>query len=146
MSWFLAQNSSTGKVVLGIKEKLAVHLEPVMDFSESKQGKKIINVRYENGGKAVKIANFSKEKSIDAFSECTSAANFKAQLKKVNNTERSSTIDGERQSSKEASPSFQRSSTRLLAAAPSDNVPATPEAVQIWYPPRLQKIRHPLYY
>ena len=129
MSWFLAQNRSTGPLVLGIKEKLAVHLGPVIDFCESKQGKEIINVRCVNGGKAIKIANFSKEKSIDVFSECTSAANFKAQLKKVNNTERSSAIQSERQSSNEASPSFQRSSTQLLAAAPSDDVPATPGVI-----------------
>ena len=140
MSWFLAQNRSTGKFVLGIKGKLAVHLGPVIDFSESKQGKEIINVRRENGGKAVKIANISKEKSIDAFSECTSVANFKAQVKNVNNTEHSSAIQSERQSSNEASPDFQRSSTQLLAVAPSDNG-GFQMVVQIWHHQRLQKVQ-----
>ena len=52
---------------LGLKDKVAFELGPITAFQESTRGKNILNVRCEKGGKAVKISNFVKTKSVGEF-------------------------------------------------------------------------------
>ena len=59
---------------------MAFELGPITAFQESTRGKNILNVRCEKGGKAVKISNFVKTKSVGEFAICTTATSFQSQL------------------------------------------------------------------
>ena len=68
---------------------MAFELGPIRAFQESTRGKNILNVRCEKGGKAVKISNFVKAKSVGEFAICTTAASFQSQLESFVSKERS---------------------------------------------------------
>ena len=79
MAWHLTKDDQNN-VFLGLKDNVAFELGPITAFQESTRGKNILNVRCEKGGKAVKISNFVKTKSIGEFAICTTATSFQSQL------------------------------------------------------------------
>ena len=88
MAWHLSKDDQN-KVFLVLKDTVAIELGPVTAFQESSRGKNILNVRCENGGKAVKISNFVKTKSIGEFAICATATSFQLQLERFVSKERS---------------------------------------------------------
>ena len=88
MAWHLTKDDQN-KVFLGFKDTVAFELGPITAFQESTRGKNILNVRCEKGGKAVKISNFVKTKSVDEFAMCATATSFQSQLESFVSKERS---------------------------------------------------------
>lgn len=88
MAWYLTKDDQNN-VFLGFKDTVASDLGPIKAFQESARGENILNVKCENGGKAVKISSFVKAKSVGVFAKCTSATSFHSQLESFVSKERS---------------------------------------------------------
>lgn len=116
MAWHLTKDDHD-KVFLGLKDTVAFELGPVTAFQESSRGKNILNVRCEKGGKAVKISNFVKTRSVEEFAICTTVTSFQSQLERFVSKERS--VSNSSQSPSSHSPGDVFPSSEISQTTPS---------------------------
>lgn len=99
MSWSLVEDGADNNVYLRIKDDKHTEFGRLEEITCSARDG-VINLRFENNGKAVKISHFEAARSIALFAKCDTAEKFQSQLQAFY-SEREKVTSGTRSASNE---------------------------------------------